>query len=127
MDRFGLVRGHLRFVSDVPVATPMSVSHPGLTAPMEVARRIMKERHTVLRDLASSGRGDGSGLRDPGLPESGLARPRNVSGGGDAEKIGFAAIQALGMARTHPFIDGHSLTATLARAVVLALPPCALP
>jgi death-on-curing protein len=64
-----------------------------------------------LRQLAEHG-GDG-GLRDQGLLESALARPKNLLAYGDPEPDlpALAASYAFGIARNHPFIDGNKRTA----------------
>src|SRR3984957_166073 len=58
--------------------------------------------------------GGASGLRDEGMLESALDRPRNRWA---YEKAGFAelaAAYAFGIARNHPFVDGNKRTALLA-------------
>lgn len=64
-----------------------------------------------MRQLAEHG-GD-SGLRDPGLLESALARPKNLLAYSDPEPDvpALAATYAFGIARNHPFIDGNKRTA----------------
>ena len=52
LTKLGLQKGDTLFVSDVPDGVHLSVSDPDFEAQMAVARRIMKERHNVLRELA---------------------------------------------------------------------------
>lgn len=47
------------------------------------------------------------GLRDAGLLESALARPRNRWEYEKAEIFELAAAYAFGLARNHPFLDGN--------------------
>lgn len=64
-----------------------------------------------LRQIAEHG-GD-SGVRDVGLLESALARPKNLLAYGDPppDVAALAAAYAFGIARNHPFIDGNKRTA----------------
>jgi putative addiction module antidote len=50
--RLGLRKGDTLFTHDTPDGFTMSISDPEFEAQMEVAERIMKERHAVLRELA---------------------------------------------------------------------------
>lgn len=64
-----------------------------------------------LRQLAEHG-GD-MGVRDRGLLESALARPRNLLAYAETEPdlAALAASYAYGIAQNHPFIDGNKRTA----------------
>lgn len=55
--------------------------------------------------------GGAEGVRDKGLLESALARPRNLSAYGDPDASALAASYAFGLARNRPFIDGNKRTA----------------
>lgn len=57
--------------------------------------------------------GGSEGIRDPGLLESALARPKNLLAySGDAPDLAaLAAAYAWGLARNHPFVDGNKRTA----------------
>ena len=74
------------------------------------------ERTTVLaiHDEQLAEHGGASGVRDPGLLESALARPLNAAAYGDPDIAELAALYALGIARNHPFIDGNKRTAYVA-------------
>ena len=63
--------------------------------------------------------GGADGVRDEGLLESALARPRNkhASGGGDLAEL--AAAYAFGFARDRPFVDGNARAAFAAMMVFL--------
>lgn len=50
--RLGVQKGDTLFAVDAPDGVYLSVSDPGFEAKMAVARRIMKERRNVLRELA---------------------------------------------------------------------------
>lgn len=66
--------------------------------------------------------GGEAGVRDPGLLESVLARPRNISVyEPDADIARLAAAYAFGIARDHPFFDGNKRTALVACRTFLLL------
>ena len=52
LTRLGVQKGDTLFVSNVPDGVQLSVGDPDFEAQMAVARRIMKERFNVLRELA---------------------------------------------------------------------------
>jgi death-on-curing protein len=66
------------------------------------------------------------GVRDQGLIESALARPRNLAGYGDPDAADLAAAYAFGIARNHGFFDGNKRTAWVAARVFLADNACEL-
>jgi death-on-curing protein len=63
------------------------------------------------RQLAEHGGGEG--VRDPGLLDSALARPKNLLAyaGGEPDLPRLAACYAWGLMRNHPFVDGNKRTA----------------
>lgn len=61
-----------------------------------------------------------SGLRDRGLLESALDRPRNKYAYGERDIATLAAAYTFGITRNHPFIDGNKRTAFLATMIFLA-------
>ena len=63
--------------------------------------------------------GGGSGIRDLGLLQSALARPRNLVAYGDPDAADLAAAYAYGIARNHPFVDGNKRTAAVAAVMFL--------
>ncbi|UGV28075.1 type II toxin-antitoxin system death-on-curing family toxin [Rhodopseudomonas boonkerdii] len=58
--------------------------------------------------------GGPAGLRDAGMLESALDRPRNRWAYEQAELPELAAAYAFGIARNHPFVDGNKRTSLLA-------------
>ena len=58
--------------------------------------------------------GGASGIRDSGLFESALARPKNLAAYGDPDVADLAAAYAFGIAKNHAFIDGNKRTALVA-------------
>lgn len=57
--------------------------------------------------------GGGEGVRDLGLFESAMARPRNLAAYGEPDAADLAAAYAFGIARNHPFVDGNKRTAAV--------------
>lgn len=65
--------------------------------------------------------GGHAGLRDRGLLQSALARPRNLLAYGEPALEQLAASYAFGLAQNHPFIDGNKRAALAAIDVFLQL------
>ena len=77
---------------------------------------IVKGLH--LQAIAAAG--GSAGIRDEGLLESAVDRPRNIDVYGDAPTIHqLAAAYCFGIVRNHPFIDGNKRAGILASAVFL--------
>lgn len=75
----------------------------------------------LLHDESLAEHGGAAGLRDEGLLESALARPRNLVAYGDPNVHQLAACYGVGLAKNHPFIDGNKRAAFLAVGMFLAL------
>ena len=58
--------------------------------------------------------GGADGVRDMGLLESALARPRNMLAYRSPDLADLAAAYASGIVRNHPFVDGNKRTAWVA-------------
>jgi len=65
--------------------------------------------------------GGGEGVRDAGLFESAMARPRNLEAYGEPDAAELAASYAFGIARNHPFVDGNKRTAAVVSETFLNL------
>jgi death-on-curing protein len=65
--------------------------------------------------------GGASGLRDEGMLESALDRPRNKWSYEGAELPELAAAYAFAIARNHPFVDGNKRTSLLASYTLLGI------
>lgn len=66
--------------------------------------------------------GGSSGIRDEGLLDSALARPRNKFAYDPETDIAqLAAAYGFGLARNHPFVDGNKRIAFVATALFLRL------
>jgi death-on-curing protein len=57
--------------------------------------------------------GGAKGIRDEGLLNSALARPRNAAAYEEADAARLAALYALGIIRNHPFVDGNKRVGTV--------------
>lgn len=60
-----------------------------------------------------------AGVRDEGLLESALARPKNLLAYGSPSLSKLAAAYAFGLAKNHPFPDGNKRVALAALAVFM--------
>ncbi len=69
--------------------------------------------HTVLfiHVSAIQQAGGSQGVRDAGLLESALARPKSLHTYGESDFFQLAASYAQSIARNHPFVDGNKRTA----------------
>ena len=65
--------------------------------------------------------GGPSGIRDAGLFESAMARPRNLAVYGEPDAADLAAAYGFGLARNHAFVDGNKRIAFVALELFLAL------
>jgi death on curing protein len=64
--------------------------------------------------------GGPAGLRDAGLLQSAIDRPRNKFSYGETSLAALAAAYAFGLAKNHPFVDGNKRTAFASVVVFLA-------
>jgi len=69
----------------------------------------------IAHDLELAAHGGSAGLRDAGLLESALARPRNIWAYTESRPslAVLAAAYAFGISSNHPFVDGNKRTALL--------------
>ena len=65
--------------------------------------------------------GGSVGIRDSGLLESALARPKQLAFYGNTDIAGLAAAYGFGLAKNHPFVDGNKRVAFVATETFLAL------
>ena len=70
--------------------------------------------------------GGSAGIRDAGLLESALARPKNLAAYGEPDVAELAASYGFGIARNHPFVDGNKRTAFVSVELFLRLNGCRL-
>ena len=65
--------------------------------------------------------GGGDGIREAGMLDSAMARPRNRADYGEPDVADLAAAYAYGIARNHPFVDGNKRTAAVISETFLML------
>ena len=65
--------------------------------------------------------GGAQGLRDEGLLQPALARPRHLAGHGRPDVFDLSAAYGFGIARNHPFVDGNKRTAFVAVELFMVL------
>jgi death on curing protein len=68
----------------------------------------------VMHEEQLAEHGGAGGIRDLGLLESALARPRNAWSYGQEDLVALGALDAAGVMRNHPFVDGNKRTGFLA-------------
>ena len=75
----------------------------------------------LLHDESIAEHGGASGVRDGGLLESALARPKNLLAYGEPDVAALAAAYAFGLAKNHAFVDGNKRAAFLAVGMFLSI------
>lgn len=75
----------------------------------------------AVHDAQIAEHGGGQGLRDEGLLEAALDRPRNLFHYGEPDMAALAAAYAYGLAKNHPFVDGNKRTSFVACELFLAI------
>ena len=89
-----------------------------MNEPIWVRRDVIELLHT--QSIAEHGGADG--LRDEGLLESALARPKNLfANEGVEDPSRLAASYTFGLAKNHPFVDGNKRAAFIAAGLFLRL------
>ena len=88
------------------------------TEPKWISRKAL----LLLHEESLAEFGGARGLRDDGLLDSALARPRNVQAYHTDSRIAdLAAAYAFGLTKNHPFIDGNKRAAFLCIGLFLAV------
>jgi death-on-curing protein len=83
---------------------------------------ISKRALLLLHEESLAEFGGARGLRDEGLLESALARPRNVQAYNPSSTIAeLAAAYAFGIAKNHAFVDGNKRVAFLSIGLFLSI------
>jgi death-on-curing protein len=88
-----------------------------MSEPIWLTRQII----VAIHDEQLAIHGGASGLRDEGMLESALDRPRNKWAYENTELPELAAAYAFAIARNHPFVDGNKRTSLLAIYTFLGL------
>ena len=86
-------------------------------------RWLLKETVLIAHARSLADHGGPEGVRDDGLLESALARPRQLAAYGDPppDIAALAAAYGVGLARNHPFVDGNKRIAFIAAGAFLRL------
>jgi death-on-curing protein len=89
---------------------------------MDEPEWVLKSVVLALQEEQLAEHGGRGGLRDEGLLDSALARPRNAFAfGGETDLASLAAAYAAGIAKNHPFIDGDKRVSNVVTFMFLAL------
>jgi death-on-curing protein len=75
----------------------------------------------IAHEISLANFGGAEGIRDIGLLESALARPKNLFTYEPTDLFALAASYTSGIVRNHPFVDGNKRTGFLAGAAFLEL------
>jgi death on curing protein len=83
----------------------------------------IEERDVLaIHDRLMAAHGGATGLRDRGLLQSALARPRQHYAYADGADVGaMAALYTAGIVRNHPFVDGNKRTGFVVGVLFLEL------
>jgi death on curing protein len=73
----------------------------------------------AIHDEQLAEHGGGAGVRDMGLLQSALARPRHLATYGNPDLAALAASYASSIAKNHPFVDGNKRTSFIVANVFL--------
>ena len=88
-----------------------------MTEPTWVLRSVIDAVH----DMQLAEHSGATGIRDEGLLDSALARPKNMFAYGETDLCVLAATYAAGIAHNHPYVDGNKRTAFLAAYIFLQI------
>lgn len=85
-------------------------------------RWVLAEVVTAIHQMLIAEHGGLPGIRDQGLLDSALARPRQQAAYGKKNSVfQLAAAYSYGLARNHPFVDGNKRIALTVAAVFLEI------
>jgi death-on-curing protein len=91
---------------------------------MKEPQWLLRETVLALQERLLAEFGGLSGLRDAGLLDSALARPRQLFAYGKPTVFELAAAYAYGLIRNHPFLDGNKRIGLTAAVTFLELHGC---
>jgi death-on-curing protein len=87
---------------------------------------LLRETVEAIHDEQLAWHGGGEAIRDAGLLESAIDRPKNLAAYGDPDLASLAASLGHGIVKNHPFVDGNKRTAFVAVETFLLLNGAAL-
>lgn len=82
---------------------------------------VLREVVLLLHEQSLAEHGGSGGVRDEGILDSALGRPKNLLGYGRPTLFELAASYAFGLVKNHPFIDGNKRTAFVVAVTFLEL------
>jgi len=85
---------------------------------------VLREVVLMLHEQSLAQFGGSAGIRDEGLLDSALGRPRNLLAYGQPSLFHLAASYAFGLVKNHPFIDGNKRTGFVVAVLFLELNGC---
>jgi death-on-curing protein len=88
-----------------------------MAGPVWIGREVV----IAIHDEQLADHGGQPGVRDRGLLESAMARPRNQFAYGEHSIARLAASYAFGISRNHPFLDGNKRTSLVVAELFLEL------
>jgi death-on-curing protein len=91
---------------------------------MKEPQWLLRETVLALQERLLAEFGGRRGLRDAGLLDSALARPRQLFAYGKPTAFELAAAYAYGLIRNHPFLDGNKRIGFTAAVAFLELNGC---
>ena len=91
---------------------------------MKEPQWLLRETVLALQERLLAEFGGLTGLRDAGLLDSALARPRQLFAYGKPTVFELAAAYAYGLIRNHPFLDGNKRIGFIAAVAFLELNGC---
>jgi death-on-curing protein len=80
-----------------------------------------REQLLAAHDEQLAEHGGASGIRDPGLFESALARPPNLAAYGEPDAAALSAAYCFGLAKNRAFVDGNKRISLVALETFLVL------
>ena len=82
---------------------------------------IRREVIVAIHEMQLAEHGGPEGVRDAGLLDSALGRPKNLALYGTPDVAALAAAYGWGISRNHPFLDGNKRTGFVAAELFLGL------
>ena len=82
---------------------------------------LLESAVVITHEISLANYGGGTGIRDRGLLQSALDRPRNLYEYGKPGMFELAAAYTVGIVKNHPFVDGNKRAGFLAGAACLEL------
>jgi len=91
---------------------------------MKEPKWVLPETVQLLHEQLLADHGGSAGVRDAGLLDSALSRPRNLFFYGSPTLFELATSYAFGIVKNHPFIDGNKRTGFTVAVLFLELNGC---